>query len=312
MKQLRLMCLMLTMLLVLTACGSNSEVPETTTVPTTAETTEATQVETIMEETSVATEPSEDGGERMVIVDNELCSFTITGMEADSLWGYTVKVQCENKTSDQTLMFAWEDVSIEGYMADPFWAAEVAAGKTSNEEITFFQEDLDEINAGEVDQIEFRLRIYDAEDWSADALVDETHVLYPTGLSAEEIVYPERTQTEGEQVFADTQDYQFVILSVEPDNFWGYTLKCYLENNTDTTLMFSWEDVSVNGLMIDSFWAQEVAAGKRAYGEISFFSTDFEDNGITDVEEIEFKLQITNYEDWLADPLVEEVFTFRP
>ena len=76
--------------------------------------------------------------------------------------------------------------------------------------------------------------------------------------------------------------------------------------------MFSWDQVSVNGKMIDPFWAVSVAAGKRAVSEVSFSRVDLEANGITDVSGIEFKLVVSDYDDWTAPNLTEQVYTYNP
>ena len=76
--------------------------------------------------------------------------------------------------------------------------------------------------------------------------------------------------------------------------------------------MYSWDLVSVNGKMIDPFWATSVTAGKRTCSEISFYRSELESNGITDVSEIEFKLVVSDYDDWNAPNLLEQVYTYNP
>lgn len=247
-----------------------------------------------------------------VIVDDENCAFTIVKAEDDSLWGFTLKALCENKTADKNLMFSIDDVSVNGYMSDPVWAAEVAAGKKSNNDITFLTSSFDTIGITSADEITFTLNIYDSDDWMADHLVAETFTIYPTGLTRDQIVVPERRTAAGEQVILDDGNTTFIILGTEEDNIWGYTVLGYLENKTDKPLMFTWDDVSVNGFMIDPLWASEVAPGMRSYAEISFMDSEFEDNGITDVEEIEFLLRISDADDWMADNLYENVHTYNP
>ena len=44
-----------------------------------------------------------------VFVDNENCTFKITGVEPDSFWGYTLNAELENKT-DKNLMFSLEEL----------------------------------------------------------------------------------------------------------------------------------------------------------------------------------------------------------
>lgn len=83
-------------------------------------------------------------------------------------------------------------------------------------------------------------------------------------------------------------------------------------NKTDTTIMVSTDEVSVNDFMIDPFFATSVPMGKMHFSEMSWFDTEFEDNGITEVEEIEFQLRVYDDEDWMADSFVEEAIVLKP
>ena len=246
-----------------------------------------------------------------VIVDNDDCTFKIVKAE-DSSWGFTLKTYCENKTADKTLMFTTNQVCVNGYMIDPFWAKEVVAGKKANSEITFNSSDLKEIGISSPDEIIFELRVYNSDDWNADDFVKGVFTVYPTGKNPDEIVYPERKTTSDEKVFFDDDRITFVILNTKEDDIWGCTLNCYLENKTDKTLMFTWEDVSVNGFMIDPFWAREIPSGKRCYSGISFSKTGFEENNITKVEIIESTMRVYDSNNWLADNILNETITYEP
>ena len=130
--------------------------------------------------------------------------------------------------------------------------------------------------------------------------------------SAQETTKAEKPSQElQEKVFVDDENCTFKITEIEPDGFMGYTLKAYVENKTDKNLMFSWEDVSVNGFMCDPFWATSVQAGKKSKEEISFSTSEFEELGIEDVEDIEFTLLVYDDDDWEAPRLVEETFTLN-
>jgi len=113
-------------------------------------------------------------------------------------------------------------------------------------------------------------------------------------------------------VIVDDENLTFTITSIEESNIWGFTLKVFCDNKTDKDLMFSWDDVSVNGFMVDPYWVSSIQPGKRSYNEISFSSSSFEENAIIDVEEIEFKLRIYNSDDWSAPDVVNEIFTYTP
>ena len=95
------------------------------------------------------------------------------------------------------------------------------------------------------------------------------------------------------------------ITGIEPDNFWGYTLKVYLENKSaETTYMFSVTAASINGVESDPLFATEVAAGKKANEEINFTDTDLEDI-IGIYTDIALTFKVHDSDDWLADPVAK-------
>ena len=288
--------------------GGTAEVSSTYSESGSSDVSKGKSESTAVVEEIIASEPTYTISDE-ILVNDENCVFKIIEAKDDSLWGFTLKVYCENKTSDKTLMFSLSYASVNGYMCDPYWATEVAAGKKANSEINF---DLDAVGVESPDEISFTLLVSDSDDWAADYFVHDKFTIYPTGLSADQIVIPERTTTSTEQVIIDNETCTFVILDVDEDGMWGYTLDCYMENKTDKTGMFSWNDVSVNGFMVDPYWANEVAAGKRAYAEISFYTSDFEDNGIETVEEIEFTLTMSDADDWFSDYFVDSTFIYVP
>jgi hypothetical protein len=76
--------------------------------------------------------------------------------------------------------------------------------------------------------------------------------------------------------------------------------------------MFSWDDVSVNDFMIDPFWASTLVAGAKTVSTISFYESDLEENGITDISKIEFNLRVYDFDDFFAEDIVDAVFTYNP
>lgn len=244
-----------------------------------------------------------------IIVDDDNCTVIATEIIPDGMWGFTVKVLLENKT-DNNVMFSMDNVSVVGYMIDPFWAQEVAPGKKAVSEISFSNSDLKKCGIASVDEIMFELLVYDTEDWAAEKLVDDTFAIYPTGLTAETVVYPDRQGVEGERVILDNELCVFIVQSVDPDDLWGYTLKCYIENKTDNNVMFTWDGVSVNGFMCDPYWAKTVAGEKRVYTDISFSTSDFETCSIETVTDIEFTLKASDADTY--NTLFAETFAYMP
>lgn len=243
-----------------------------------------------------------------VVEDNENCVFTIKSIDPSGDWGFTLNVCCENKT-DKTLMFSWNNVSVMGYMVDPLWATEVSAGKKANESISFSYDVLNQIGIESVDDITFMLRVSDANDWLAEPILAEEYAVYPTGKSIQNIVYPARKTSDTESVLYDNSEYNVVILSGETADG-EFRMQYYLENKSGHEIMFSMENVSVNGYMADPFWGASVAAGKKLYSTACFYETLLSDNGIETVEDVEFVLRVSNLKNW--ETHTAETFTYIP
>lgn len=310
MKRLTALLLSVIMLLSLTACGG-ADAP----APTDATASATVPTEGITPTEAEITEPSAPenllGNDMIQLVNNENVAVYIVRIENNAHTGMQLRIQCENKT-DRTLLFSWDMVSICGFMYDPFWAEEVAAGKTVNSTIYLDTYELEQMDVTSVDEISFILRVVDSENWMEPPLVEEACTIYPTGLNADTLVLPSRAPTEDQVVLVDNDDLRFVIEWADEEDTSAYTVYVYMENKTDRNLMYSWDLVSVNDVMIDPFWAMSVAAGKKACSEVTFYRSELESNGITEVSDIEFTLLVSDYDDWEADYLLEETYSYTP
>lgn len=298
MKKLLALALAAAMLLTLAACDAEPAEEETA----------APAAETLAETTAATEEATDLNMEETVILDNEDVTFTVGLASENAHLGMTIDAVCVNKT-DKNLMFTWNSVSVCGFMFDPLWAQQVAPGESVDSVIYIDTYQLEQYGVTSVDEIEFTLYIFDSDDFMAEPIVSETHTIYPTGLSAETVVLPQRQSVDGEQVFLNNAEFSFIVESFE-DTGSAYTLRCYLANHADTTAMFSWENVTVNGCAIDPLWVTEVYAGKQAYSEINFQRSDLEAAGIESVEQIDFDLMVFDLDNWTADPMVSEPCTY--
>lgn len=149
MKKIIAIILSLCVIFGLVGCGVSTETP--------ADTTEKVEVIEFKEQ---------------VLINNESVTFKVTDApEKDEIWGQLIDVYLENKT-DKTLMYSLENVSVNGYMVNVLFATEVTGGKKENTSITIFSDDLDKNKIDKIETITFTLRIYDANDWEADPIVD--------------------------------------------------------------------------------------------------------------------------------------------
>ena len=128
----------------------------------------------------------------------------------------------------------------------------------------------------------------------------------------------DRTQSSGgsdtafSQVIVESEDIYFAIKSVRTDAALGYTWKVYVENRTDRNLMFSFEKVSVNGVMCDPFWAEVVNSGKKGNCEITWMRDSLQKRQIEEVTQVDFTLNIYNDDDYTEAPLMHDPFTVYP
>ena len=307
----RMICLILALALIFTmaACGSKDVPVVTTATEATVEIDEA-----VAPETTEATEPETTEAPNtimpveIVLLDNESCTFSFGPTSASEVAGMEVKVTCVNKTQE-TLVFSWNDVSVCGLMYDPAWAVTVPAGETLVSRVEIDTYALETMGIRSVDEITFKLDVVSSENWMDAPYVAEYFTIYPTGRSADTVVFPVRDTLESEEVLVNDENMTFIIEYVEPQEQ-SYVVRCYIENKTDGTLMANWENVTVNGEEVDPFWAVLVAPGKGAYAQVVFDVNDLRSVGVETVEQIDFDLLAYRYDDW--SELVAITATYLP
>ena len=313
MKKIILLVVALMLMSLIVACDAEitSEVDDKLSTLQSEVSALQSEVGSYIEETEKETMKTEEVDfSEIVVVDNDECVIKITGIEPDNLWGYTLKALLENKSADKTYMFAVDRASVNGVQCDPLFATEVAAGKKSNEEISFLSDELEENGVGDYTDIELSFRVYDSNDWLADAVATETVHVYPYG--EDKVVKYVRETKETDNIIVDNEFVTVVVTGYEHDSIWGYTANLFIVNKTDNNMMISADEVSVNGFMVDPFYATSVSAGKCAFSSMSWMDTTLEENGITDINEIEFRLRAYNEDDWFADDFANELITLVP
>lgn len=299
--------LALMMLLVVVGCGKQTD---SNNVGNSLENSSENNQEANDEQTKETIEEDEVSFTEVIAVDNDFCMIKITEIVPDDMWGYALKAQFENKSSDKTYMFSVENAAINGVQCDPFFATEIAAGKKANDEITFSNDELEENGVGAFTDIELAFRVYDSDDWLADPVAAETVHIYPYGEDKATVFVRESQPTDN--VILDNEYVTVIVTGYENDDIWGYTANLFLLNKTDKNVMFSIDEASVNGFMADPFFADSVSAEKCAFSSVSWSDSTLEENGITEVEEIEFVLRAYDDDNWLGDNFANEVITLNP
>ena len=311
MKRMICLILALAMMVTLAACGGKEEPVVTTATEVTVELDEATApeatTEEVVPETTEAPVTVYDTTDK-VLLDNEYCTFTVGAVSDNELAGMQLEVTCVNKTQE-SLDFSWNNVSVCGMMYDPMWTVTVPAGETVTGQVEIDTYALENMDIQAADEITFQLNVLSSENWMDAPYVQDYFTVYPTGLSADTVIYPVREEVASEKVLVDDENLTFIAEFVEEQALY-YVVRCYIVNKTQETLMTTWENVMVNGLAVDPFWTALIAPGKSAYTQVQFVNSELQDLGIDTVEEIVFDLTAYSDADWTA--LVNQTVAYEP
>ena len=289
MKKILTLLHALTILLTLCACSSETE-------PTEPQSTEPEG-------------PPPITFKETVVIDCDTCAIKITDIKPEDTFGYSLSVHLVNKTAVKQT-FAVIAASTNGVANDPFFAADVDAGKSANQAITFSDTEL-ENRIGPYTDIFLHFRVYDSDDWFSEPVAETSVHVYPYG--EENATTYTRVSQATDTVLVDNEKVTAIVTHCKMDKEGGgYTAYLYLVNKTDTKAMFTTYDVSLNGLMIDPYYADEVPGGCCAFSKITWSTASLNEHGITQVDSITMTLRAYDYEDWLSDDYVKETFTLNP
>lgn len=226
-----------------------------------------------------------------VIVDQDGVVITAKDM-GESIWGSEINVLIENNT-DKNLTFQVGNASVNGFMADTMFSADVAAGKKSNAEITFSTEGLKAFGIDTFANIELSFHIFTSDDW--EDYLDTAPIVIETSAAAD---YKQEIDDSGKP-FYDNNGIKIIGKSLSTsDSVFGPGLILYIENNSNQNITVQASDTSVNGFMVDTSMSEDVLVGKKSITALTFMSSSLEENGITDIKTVETSFHVFDAESW--------------
>lgn len=227
-----------------------------------------------------------------VVLDEQGVRVTVLSLEDDNWFGPTLKLLIENNT-EKNLTVQTRNTSVNGVMMDPYFSCDVAAGKKANGDLSFLSTDFSDAGITTLQVIELSFYVYDTETWNE---------VFTTGMVTIQTTAPASFQQTfditGTEVF-NAKDIRFVVLGLdENDPAWGSNVRVYVENNSTRSITVQLTDVSVNGYMIDPYYYSALLPGKVAFDRITFFQSDLDDNHISSLETLEFRIHIYDTDSW--------------
>lgn len=244
------------------------------------------------------------------VVDNDQYIIKVTGINPDDILGYSLQVYVENKSADMTYTFSADSAYVNGVNNEPIFHTDLEPGKKINEEITFLTNKMEEYGVGDFTDIEMTFRVRELDNYDDDAAAYYTTNIYPYG--EEKAVKFERKPAATDTVLVDNADVTVIVLGYEKPDSWGLSIPVYVVNKTDKEVSFEWDNTSVNDYAIEGFGGSVLMGGKCDFYKVEWLKSDFEENGITAVNKIEFLLKVRDFNDWEAAPILEQTITLTP
>lgn len=285
MKKIISLLIVLFVCLCLTACGSGDTTNDK--VPSGSDTTENTNNESKNE-----TKSNNISVEEKVLFESSDVKVTLTGIDTAGWMGPEIKLLVENNGS-KTVGVQTDYVVVNGYTVYAWFSSEVAAGKKSNDSLTLTSSDLSNCGIDTIKDVTIYFYIYDTESWDR---IEDNIVASFTTIGSEN--YIQNYDDGGFELFNQNGIKAVIKKMNSSDSFWGADLYIYVENNSGIDICVQSEETSVNGYMIDGWYSCEVLDGTRRISTMTFMESDLEENGISDITELESKFYAYDYENW--------------
>ena len=240
-----------------------------------------------------------------VLIDNESVSIIALDFEDEAEY-QDLNLFILNKT-DKTIEINANNVSVNGFMANPSFWYNVHAGKSAFTTITWTESSFRYLDVGDFTDIEMTLEVTDPSDWYADALAEEIVHYYPLG--EDKAADFEYQMQPSDQVLMDNEYVKLIATGcVESD--YAQVVNILAINKTDKNIGITVENTAVNGLMLEAGYWCDIAPGKSAYEWLNWAYGDFEHLDLGGFTDIEMTLVVEDRDAW--DDLVEETIHYYP
>ena len=227
-----------------------------------------------------------------VILNQNGIIMTMKGFE-ESYYTLDLNVLIEN-TTDKEIDVYPVSIVVNGYsLQEAYMIGTVEANAKLNTEISFYLDELERCNIGEITEIELVFELYDYDSWETISVSDVIYIDLDSN-------YVQTYDTSG--ITMVNEDGIKIVYQdfVTDDDFYGPYAVFYVENNTGKAVDVSYLDLQVNGYMISAFFYGRVESGTCAVLTLEFFSSELEENGIETIETIKIAFEAYYSDDWYS------------
>ena len=203
----------------------------------------------------------------------------------DTLWGEGIKISVTNN-SDKSYTLSTDALIVNDCMVNSLFVCEVAPGKTANKTLELSSSELKKLGVTPIGQIEAYFYIYDSTTYETVYTAD--CVTIKTSHYDQMNAAP---NTAG-SVLYEQDGIKIVAKELVEDELFGYGLVLYVENKTSRNISVDCEELSVNDYMVSTLSVITVYKNKYTFDDVTVFSTDLEENDITEINKLEMKFHI--------------------
>lgn len=265
------------------ALGSGSSSTETKAVTAG---TEADSIDVGTTSETTAAEPDITIDEQ-VLLEAEGIKITATEYTTDDIWGDGIRLLIENSSS-RNVTVGCTALIVNNYMITDLFASDIAAGMNANETLYLSSSELEASGINTVGQIETYFHIFDSDTY--DEIYNSDCITIQTSAYADMTVVPNDSGT----VLYNENGIKIVGKTVDENSFWGTAILLYIENTSGQNICVQAENMAINGFMVSPVFSSTVYDGKMAIDDITIFSSDLENNGITSIDEVSLTFHIVN------------------
>ena len=230
--------------------------------------------------------------EEQVLFEQDGLKVTATEYVSDSIWGDSIKLLIENDGSSD-IGLGCTALIVNDYMITDLFSSTIAAGKKANEELGLSSSSLKAAGIETVGKIEVYFHTFDPDSYmtidNLDCVTIETSAFDSMDL----------TPNDAGQELYNSDGIRIVGKYVDENSFWGTAILLYIENNCGENKIIQCEDLSINGYMLTPYFSCTIYDGKKAVDDITLLSSQLEENGITEINDVELKFKIID-EDFMG------------
>ena len=183
--------------------------------------------------------------EPSVIFENDFVAIRVNGLEYNDWYDtYVVKMDIENK-GEKTITYYLNRVDVNGYTISALLLGDIYGGMSANADFGFPVDELLLAGIKKIQEISFTVEC--SYDETNETVCDASTTLKTSDYGT----YEETYEFEGEEVYK-SEKYRITIKPNKQPSI-THPIIIYVENNTDTPMIMSYDNIAINKQMLVSF-----------------------------------------------------------